>query len=51
MDQIINNIWLTWNLTCVLRTYNSIVIFSKYVAILICLVKIAVLTLKLQFSL
>ena len=51
MDQIINNIWLTWNLTCVLRTYNSMIRFSKYVAMLICLMKVAVLTLKLQLSL
>ena len=33
MDRMVNYIWLTWNLTCMLRTYktcNSIVGFSKY---------------------
>ena len=32
MNQIVNNIWLTWKLTYILRTYkicNSIVRFSK----------------------
>ena len=46
MNQIINNIRLTWNLTCVLRTKrtcNSIIRFSKYVTMLICLVKVLVL--------
>ena len=33
MDWMVNYIWLTWNLACMLRTYktyNSIVGFSKY---------------------
>ena len=33
MDPIVDNIWLTWNLTCMLktyRTYNPMVGFSKY---------------------
>ena len=33
MNQMINNIWLAWKLTCMLRTYkicNPMVGFSKY---------------------
>ena len=47
MDRIVNNIQLTCNLTCVLKTqrpYNSIIIFSKYVGILIFLVRVTVLS-------
>ena len=46
MDWIVNNKGLAWNLTCVLRierTCNSTVRFSKYVTMLICLVRIVVL--------
>jgi len=35
IEQIVNNIQLTQNLTCVLRIYNSMVRFSKYVVMLI----------------
>ena len=33
MNRIVNYIWLTWNLACMLRTYrtcNSAIGFSKY---------------------
>ena len=33
VNRMVNYIWLTWNLTCLLRTYktyNSTVGFSKY---------------------
>ena len=43
MDRIVNNIWLIQNLICLLRTLgtnNPTVSFSKYVVILIFLVRI-----------
>ena len=46
VDHIINNIWLTQNLTCILRaqrTCNSMVRFSKYVVIFILLSKVVTL--------
>ena len=46
MDQIVNNIHLVWNLTCVLKkkkNMHSMVTFSKYVVLLIFLVKVVVL--------
>ena len=47
MDWIVNNIQLVWNLTCVLKikkkTCNLMVRFSKYVAMLIFLVRVVVL--------
>ena len=33
MNRIVNYIWLVWNLTCILRTYRTIISmvgFSKY---------------------
>ena len=33
MNRIVNYIWLVWNLTCILRTYRTIIPtvgFSKY---------------------
>ena len=54
MDRIVNNIRLTLNLTCVLRTkiiYYSTVRFTKYVAMLICLVRVVVLCYNLVCSL
>ena len=33
MDQMVNHIWLVWQLTCILRTYricNATVKFTKY---------------------
>jgi len=35
MDQIVNKIRLERNFTCTLKTYNSIVRFSKYITMLI----------------
>ena len=46
MNQIINNIQLTQNLTLLLRTqriYNSTVKFSNYIVMLIILVRIVVI--------
>ena len=43
MNIILNNIRLAWNLTYILRTCNLTIRFLKYIAMLICLVKVETL--------
>ena len=50
MDRIVNNILLTLNILKTQRSYNSTIIFSKYVSILIFFSKSCSQTLSLNFS-